>query len=484
MESNHDKIRNLLNDSSDQSLPPELDWASMKDGIFDKIHSMEQEKRPGQKKRFNFRRIGMVILLLLMTTIGLICFPRNANSDRNTKGQEFARAPHSEAADHSSINTDPSIAPGTSEGSKEFPAGKNSVASTTDNTLSGLFNPQPANDSNPSASPPSGTNKRVGNSSDRLNDLQGTNLFQSEAIGATISDYAEGASSTTPLAVPGKLSSVQNNKSLEALPIIHCDKITGEVKDPGIQMVYPIDEQYIDLKKQRKPHDQVLIEGGIVFWNPGNSRNKPENATYETSLPSLQIQGTFLKAIRNDYFILAGIQYQQLDSKFAYSEIIDNYKITLVDTIVQVQNNLLSGEQTIIHGNVDQFVKAERRIRHYNRTQLFKTSLGAGKSWRSGPFQTDVYLGGSLIFVATNKGRTVDGGSIINYNGSGSSIYQNQWTAEGFIGTRVHYFMSSRVGLTAGLQCQKALMNWRTNKDVNTYPLSFGFQFGLSYSLL
>ncbi|MEL7534153.1 MAG: hypothetical protein AAFN10_22805, partial [Bacteroidota bacterium] len=181
--------------------------------------------------------------------------------------------------------------------------------------------------------------------------------------------------------------------------------------------------------------------------------------------------------------IMAGLQYQQLASRFEYNSTIQDYQITLEDTIIQVQKNLLSGEENIIRGDVELSVPAERRVVHYNTSKLLKLSLGVGKSWRLNSFQVDTYLGGALNSLVQNQGRTLHDESIIDFSGASNSLIKNQFTADGILGGRLHYYLKQNLGLTIGCQVQKSLMNWSNQDNIKVLPATFSLQLGLSYAL-
>ena len=161
----------------------------------------------------------------------------------------------------------------------------------------------------------------------------------------------------------------------------------------------------------------------------------------------------------------------------------DDYKIILKDTIKLVQNNSLTGEKRVIYGDVEQSVEAHQRIRHYNKTKLFKISMALGKTWKFSSFQTDLYLGGALNTIVHNQGRMFYNDSIIDYNGSSNILFNNQMTIDGILGARLHYFVTKKMGLTTGFKSQKSLTNWSNQDNINFHPVTFSFQLGLSYSL-
>jgi len=258
---------------------------------------------------------------------------------------------------------------------------------------------------------------------------------------------------------------------------IHLEAITPSLSTQQIYRAYP------SSIPQLKPTHQLIFEGGITFWKPAYGSTQPGRAQYESQLPSFQLQGHYMKSLNENFFFMAGLQYQRLESRFDYNTSIENYPITLQDTIIQVRNNLATREQTIVRGDVEQLVEAERIIRHYNTTQLFKVSAGIGKSWHFRSFQTDLYLGGALNTVVQNQGRSLYQGEIIDYYGASNSIFQNQMTVDGMVGARLHYFFTRKVGIMTDLQLQRSLMNWSNQEAVNFYPTSFGLQWGLSYSL-
>lgn len=471
-----------MQEDHNQPLPPELDWNNMKAGIFDKMQSIDQAESAQRNNKHAWKRIGLFLSLFFALAIGLFSVFQHRITDQHPVAQEVVRLPETDRPENRSDKDSQSVLADQTECPDEVPAEKNGKTQANGLLLT-YKESAPHQDPKKSESAPIAIDQlpayQQPDENGPLNNFLETDRI--EAAQSTLDTVQKAFRTlTTETRLPHL---VLHSPALQALPTDGLDPMRLETKRHSLPDIQKMDSVSRPGMRRAKSPDQLIVEAGITFWKEGYGNSKPERAQYEAPLPSFQLQGHYLKSFKGNYFIMAGLQYQQLESKLIYNTIIPDYKITLTDTIIQVQNNLLTGEQTIIRGDVEQSVQAEHRVRHYNKTQLFKTSVAVGKNWRFRSFQTDVYLGGALNSVVHSQGRTFYENTIIDYKGASNSVFQNQWTAEGVLGLRLHYFLSPNLGVTTGVQAQKSLMNWSKPGDMNFYPASVSLQLGLSYSL-
>lgn len=238
-----------------------------------------------------------------------------------------------------------------------------------------------------------------------------------------------------------------------------------------------------DLNESKKDRHLLLVEAGVYWWTQGYGSNTPERASFESSLSSPTLQVQYNRDIGKNYFVLAGFQYQQLRSRFQYSAAIDDYTIQLNDTIVQVQIDAVTGAETIIRGDLDIAVDAERRVQHYNTSNLVKVMLGAGKSWHTQKWRVDLYVGTTCNVIVNNQGRTLYRGEIIDYDGSSNIVLDNALSFEGFIGARLHYMISRNISITSCLQLQRSITAWSGQTEVSMHPTTDALQVGFGYRM-
>ncbi len=483
MDFNGNEIKNLIQGDDHQPLPPELDWSNMKDGIFDKMQSIEQEQSARSDRQRSWRRIGLLLSLFFVLTVGLYSAFDLMISDQNSGAYDTAQVPGTDEHESESSNITKSAPTTQPEDCGEVPVNENGKNTAEDLPLTYVESGSGSNQDPQKAEKASmDTDQSLAfqqqNENDPLN-----NLFDLDLIGATHSELDSAQNASSPLAETRLSDGLLYIPELQAFLPYSFDQVRLETRNHSMLSIQKTDGGFSPDMQPSKMSDQLILEGGITFWDKGYGNSKPEGAQYEAPIPSFQLQGSYVKGLKGSYFVMAGLQYQQLESKLDYRNTIEDYKITFIDTILQVQNNMLTGEQTIIRGDVEELVKAERRVIHYNKTQLFKASLALGKRWRFNSFQTDVYLGAALNSLVRNQGRMFSENTIIDYEGASNSVFQNQWTADGVFGVRLHYFLTQNIGVTTGFQTQKSLMNWSNQEGINFYPASFGLQLGLSYSL-
>jgi hypothetical protein len=207
-----------------------------------------------------------------------------------------------------------------------------------------------------------------------------------------------------------------------------------------------------------------------------------ERKDYKQTKISFQGQVNYIHTLKKNYTILIGLQYQQLESQLDWSLDLEDYTITLTDTIVEVHTSLISGKEKVIRGDVDLVVPAKRMVRHHNQIRLIQIPFAVGKTWVSKKWQMDLLVGGSLNVLSKNKGRTLFENEIRDYNGSDTGFFKNQWTVNAMLSGRLTYHLNQHWGLSSGLQFQKSLSNWSTEENVTMRPSVLLLDVGLSYT--
>lgn len=481
MEFRFNKIKDLMQEDNNQPLPPELDWNNMKDGIFGKMQSIQQEEASRGVNNYSGRRLGLILLLFFALTIGPFSIAHHMMKNQDAEEIVAVQLPEKAIYKGASNKID-KAAPINQIGRSVQPLVENNQKANANDHLLTYKRSKPNQDTKDLGRSHMDGDQSLEYRYLTKNDLQ-NNQINTDRLASPESALNAEQNALMPSVEPALSNSMPRIPNLRPLPTCSFDQIALEKTNISIPGIQKLDSVYLSSIHRRKSPNLLILEGGVTFWAEGYGKIMPERAQYETPLTSFLLQGYYMKSFGRNYFLMAGLQYQQLESRFQYNTTIQDYKITIKDTIIQVQNNLLTGQQNIIYGDVETSVQAEHRIIHHNTTRLFKVTTAIGKTWQFNSFQTDVYLGGALNTLVHNQGRTLDQDIILDYYGPSNSLFQNQLAVDATFGIRLHYFLNPNIGLTMGLQTQKSLTNWSKQADINFYPVSYGVQLGLSYSL-
>ncbi len=234
--------------------------------------------------------------------------------------------------------------------------------------------------------------------------------------------------------------------------------------------------------KKNNNQSRISLLSGYSIWNMGYGNTKPERDQFEKNIASYHTGLNYIHPLKKNFSIMVGLQYQQLNSQLDWNITLDDYKITLTDTIVEIVNNITTGTQTEVRGDIDFFVPAQRNVRHFNKTRLLQIPFAVGKTWQIRKWQADILLGGSLNIISRNEGRTVYQDGLQNYNGSSTDFLNNQMKLNGMLSGRLTYLLNSHVGITTGVQFQKGISNWSKEQDVTMRPNIFNLEMGVTYS--
>lgn len=228
---------------------------------------------------------------------------------------------------------------------------------------------------------------------------------------------------------------------------------------------------------------QLSIRGGMTIWNNGYGAMQPERAAFERSISSISSQLNYTYTAPTHWTFMTGVQYLRLESEFNFTEQVEDIPVTLFDTIILVQQNAVSGNQNFIRGDVDLLVDGERRVRHYNRTDLIQVPIALGYSWKAGAWSLNVGGGTTLSLNTTHAGKTIIDGTLTEYQGNANDILSTKLAVNGMLYGTVMYRIRPRWGITATTSYQKSLSNWSTEPSISMNPSIINFSFGISYKL-
>ncbi|MDX2136270.1 MAG: hypothetical protein SFV52_15915 [Saprospiraceae bacterium] len=425
-------------------MPPELNWEHMEDGILQKMAKLQMQQEE-QRDRTNWARLLGAGALIAVLLLPLLC------------------------TWHVNISTDAaSSLPGPVQVEYAKPEGREAVV------LNSSDNVQPATRTehtsrNHYAAHPAG----------------GRTSSEGEQISAEIPKLVD--HHIPPMEEPNRgipatdQSAKQIYTPLPLLPLTNPSVIlTSAIVIPTVESVIAIPENITTRKNDFTPRKRLVLLGGLSAWSPGYGQDKPERHPYEKTLASGYAELSYIHPLNGGYLLMAGLQYHQLESRFDWSQTIDDYKLTLTDTIIGVTTNALTGKPTVVYGDVTLSVKAQQTVRHYNTTRILQVPVAIGKTWRNKSWQADVLVGGAAAVWTQNNGLTRYQGALLSYSGSKTALINTQWNINGLLKGRLTRLLSDRIGVTAGAQFQKSLTNWSAENGVRMHPNVLSFELGLS----
>jgi hypothetical protein len=494
-------MKGFFDEDDARDLPQEFHWENMEAGIFDKMQKIQAQEskanRPIWKKKIYLS--ALILLLSLSTCIGL----------RHSIGTYARMNVMQENQAEESIDTRRKTIP---SGNNEFYQNNPSLpveldadranahqamrlkSLSIDNPNTSLSTtPTPRNNKQNAAGVVSLNTDQVSSVNIYVHPI--SQIFDNEVtkqddvwlitgngVGDKISDNLNVIGSPQIPLIDTISEAKELSSSYTGLPdSSNFENKTNVLKDTLLTLAQASGSFTSKTKNSINESRQFGLESGVCVWDEGFRQSLPQRGAYESNLLSFQIQGYYMRNINPRTFLMAGLQYQELHSRFSYRAIIPDYTLILTDTIMHIHRDIITGHIENIYGDVEQTVEAVRVVVHHNTTKLFKLSIAAGKQLNFNRFQTDIYGGLALNTFSFNRGRTLLNNEIIDYVGSSNDVINNRLYLEVLAGGRIHFFLSQRIALTGGLQCQQSLMNWSNVENSVSYPLSVGLNLGLSY---
>ncbi|MCB9263458.1 MAG: hypothetical protein H6558_00380 [Lewinellaceae bacterium] len=479
-------------------LPPELEWEQMQDGILKKMEELQSTSKPARLRFWSRRFFFIASLSIVILFLLVICSRRVISTYKSSPviSQGQSTMGHSEWTDGPSgaAATLPPPAATERADSGDGPSLED-IGSRPENgvvaNVPGLERPRQMDTGAPLSL------KRDGAASDNRASKGAFAGSQAETIAPDPSSSQEVFTPLIP-ATPLRLSAPLQNKSVaggprpgerenhdllspvEALPARRLF-VENHTAGPGPSIFsQPVWGSEAGPKSRAI---RLSLVGGATWWNMGYGQAKPERYAYERTIISHQAGLHYIHPLKKDFTLLLGLQFQQLENRFDWSAAVDDYTITLTDTVVQIRTNTLTGEQTVVRGDVELTVPAKRTVRHYNTTQLFQIPLAIGKTWAVKSWQADVFIGSTLNIFSANEGRTLYQGELLDYDGTHTGFANNRWKIHGMLMGNLTYRLSNHVGITGGIQFQKSLSNWSTEQNIQMHPHVIIGKIGLQYTL-
>ncbi len=487
MDSNKDKSKMHMPDGQ-PPLPPELDWERMEAGILKKMDELESGKTPRRPGNFK-RKAAAVVLLAILVLLVRYCTRTNGGfvfENAVATQKQPAEAPAGPAVQQpskvvqepSSMETGEKAPIPTSENTGQATA-KNGSSSGSPSSKTAAKTTQTSslkNAGKPSTRRMDSPTSTTGQPKQALNNSTETSISKSPNLGT---DKTVSAATTPAIPAPEAHVESQPLMAADLLPSITFF-VEGEKtapRFPEIPIAVP------EKSPARKDKGRVFLLGGATVWDMGYGSNKPGRDDFENTTVSFHSGLSYAHTLKNNFTLNIGLQMQELASRFEWSQDLNNYKITLLDTVLQVRVNTLTGETQAVRGDVELDAPARRMVRHHNTVRLYQIPFAVGRTWFSEKWQADVVLGGAVSVFSENKGRTLYKGELLDYDGINTSLVSTQGKLHALMAGRLTYNLTKKIGLTTGVQFQKSISNWSREQNIRMRPNSLSLEFGLKYSL-
>lgn len=502
--------KNNIDPGKIPNLPTELQWDSMESKIVDKMDELEKDDR---RRRLFFWLFFFGVVTVASWMIWPEVNPSAVVSDAGEvthpgttdelSAQEGSFVPGYDAEEHTE--------PQSSSTAKGYDKETMATSDLNDNKidLDGISDVQVAKAgpsvtttkirSNTDVLKSPATAARDGNSTPSTSSKSSKNvspgtLVNSPEVNATLTD--DDASIEAELATGSKASSTTDGRSTDIKEAISAEsEMLNITALPALSAVLPLGQRSLrvpslvqyentikDEEKTLATH-QLSLLAGTTMWGAGYGAVVPERAAFENSIPSFATQANYTYTAPSRWTLTTGVQYQRLESEFNYTEQLEDVPVTLFDTIILIQQNAISGNQNFIRGDVNLLTDGQRRVQHFNRTELFQVPIAIGYAWETGPWTANVGGGTAFNLLTTHTGKTIINGSIAEYGNADNDILSTKLGVNGLLYGAVTYRIRQRWGITASTSFQKSISNWSTEPDISMKPTVLNFALGLSYKL-
>ncbi len=212
-------------------------------------------------------------------------------------------------------------------------------------------------------------------------------------------------------------------------------------------------------------------------WDPEMS----VETDLEKELWSFGYGAHYQRNMRNNFFIRTGLDYQRLERKLEWNEIIEDFPLELKDVILGYEQNAVNSELIPIIGDTTVFVHAERNVRHFNRSEQIQIPLSLGYNKSVGQFKTNLSGGLAVAIWKRHHGQSIDDGILATY--TERPIFNSDISISGFVEAGIAYPISKKTSIGFSFMAQKVYSNWSHSKDFVIRPTVFNTRFVVNYNL-
>lgn len=475
MDFNDPHIRKLMS-QEDQPLPPGLEWDAMESGIKSKMDEIQSEEKDKKRRYF----IWFFLFAVLGTSSILMSYSRlmadgkeaavaieesnqTSPSDILT-GDEKSEYPSSDVTRQLPLETEEII-------TDNKPINTNANENTNPNLKLDVSSQELVQDIKNTDKEISGTTEA---NIATVIDSRPKTIIAIEKEDSNVKPIEEQKQNEIKDILPPAQDELITHDYLEAIPSLETDMSNEEIPTHSLTSIDVLNHGM---------NGEVRFSTGLLVWNWGYGKNKPERKGYELSDLSYFTQLSYTHRFRKGFNLMVGLQYQQLESQLEWAEKQNNHTVTLENTVLEIRTDALTGQQTFITGDTEVEVEAYRVVRHHNTTRLYQIPLALGKTFEFGKWSTDIYAGGTFNFAAQHQGRTLLNGDVIDINGRSNPILDGRFAVGTMLSGQITYQLNPKLGLGAGIQMQKSITDWSKDDNVNIRPHSIGLELGLRYRL-
>lgn len=541
MESIIKKLIDKIRAKDESEMPPELDWESMRSGIYSKMG--EEKKRPflfwinDENNKISFKKLMFIGVILLTGAIMLKNYAPNFktneitekissenSSDKLDSGNKVSEIQDSEInnnENNSLIETesngnfkDESLATKIKQDKKQAidsntenkinSVSKSKLNSSTDKKSTNLRSKSEIASNNRHLNKKL-TKDQLAVEQKKLNDISATSK-QDEQKNATIDGNEILIKNNSLKGSNSKEKSIENSEEKIALnPADNNSSNMLSEKKNEQKSVFLTAPFAIESKISTITSELIIKENTIAKnLNPEEKKSKLKLGFYtgnslvfvnrspiyelpdDVHVNERQIAAPYAgisagKKLKNGFMISTGIECQQFYTKFEYkSDRLVSQAIQ--DTVVRIVHNQITGREEFRRGDTTLFLRTKRNLIHTNSSTTFNVPLMLDWSNQNGRFNYGA--GGGILFNLTSihKGRTYDKyAQIENINIDRKQIK----TQLGFaFSGRVNfgYQINSRINLSMHIAGVRYLNNWRQDEAALSYkPFLLRTGIGLEY---
>ena len=216
----------------------------------------------------------------------------------------------------------------------------------------------------------------------------------------------------------------------------------------------------------------VTFGTSLVLWkqNHGKSQIDQLRNEMETTLPSFQSNFTYQYAISKNWSVSAGLEYQSLESRFNYENVVD-FKKLQEGVVKKIEINYVTKDSNYIYGDTLVNARSTRKVVHFNSSRLINIPIYVYKSWNTDKWSYELSAGTVINIFSSSKGRTLSKNEEVqDYSNTGTTLYKSWKGLAVSTGLSSVYHVNPALSIGARMEGRAYVSNWNVEAGNSTKP--------------
>lgn len=504
MEQLNKKIKDIYKQEQ-TSLPPELSWEEMKDGIFEKMKEQEDEPALVYPYFIGQRKWWFTIATLLVVFTATFIYStlhdallKDIDANKNNLKEKIVKQNTNQLASEQKVATlKPIYENDTTTKTNNLVSNDNATTNKPIEKEGVISNPvnkklignnKPSNfevKSNSNTKPIiSISNKNKPKTVNTTGFIKDDNNIYLESTKTTTKKPATSYHETiTNISKTDKAITNRNNvnsfkvvkfleKKFSSLTALNDDLVLKEVSN-NVSIKKPAE--------QKESYNLLQVDAGFTYLYTLYKKSDKPQFDAEIGFPSNYINVGYSKIFANGIYVSTGLNYNKYKTKFELNDTI-THTYLVENAHTRSTKNIVTGKTIDLYEDVEVQALSSRRVRHYNQFNTLSIPLIIGKQFNHNKLLYNIGLGSDISLFNQSQGKTLRADKVIKYSKSATEPYHNKVQFSTLLELGIGLALGNHIEIITNFRHKNNISNWGNDElIVKPQALSLGAGFRLKF---